>query len=256
MHVTSSKSVRLLGAVLGLGAVVAGATTTPSLLRATQEVVDVQPQWLRVDDSVRGLVRLNDRLTVSLYDSGLQVRRSGRVIFETVRSGSILSAGAGRVLGEGDDRAERIEWTVDSWHVVSLQVRGSRATYSGEMVGGPVTVPASVTIAPAGTGAAVTATVAGVDLVVLHTDRPQAPVGLTPALPDRGLARRAWWIPRAPAGAGAAGGPPVVAVMTSAVRGTRTVTAVRADSDVVVDLRHQGRAEIHGWSPTLRLEVR
>ncbi|HET7476934.1 MAG TPA: hypothetical protein VFJ97_13045 [Dermatophilaceae bacterium] len=250
MQITGSRSVRLLSVVLSVGALVAAATNGPGLLQAAQDVVDVQPQWLNVTPSVRGPVRLNAHVTVLLYSSGLQVRRDGRVVFETVRTGSILSVGAGRVDGEGADRVERVDWTQDSWHVTRLQLKGTTATYSGTLVGDRRGIPAWVSVTPSGSGVNITAASPGAELLVLHVERPQAALGIWPSLPARSLASRAWWVPRAAKGAAA------LPVMLSAVRGTRTITRVRADADVLLDLRHQGRGEIHAWAPALRLEIR
>lgn len=251
---TTSKSVRLLAAVLCLGAIVAAATTGPSLLRSTQSVVDVQPQLLEVDEGVKGLIRLSPDLTVSLYDSGLQVRRDGRVIFETVRIGSILSAGRGEVTGAGDQRAERVASSRDSWHVQSVQVAGSTATYSGPMLGSGPPLRAVLSVRPSGQGAQLRFSVPGAQFVAVHTERPQAPLGLVPALPDRSLSKSAWWV-ALPAGRGS------VPLMTSAVRGNRSTTtlvsgiATNAAPDLVLDLRHGGRGDLRVWAPELVLQV-
>jgi len=248
---TTSKSVRLLAVVLLLGSLVTAATTVPRLLRSEAAVVDVQPQLLRVDEIAKGVVPLGEGLTVSMYDSGLQVRRADRVIFETVRTGSVLSAGTGTVTGTGDSRKEEVVSTMDSLHILEVRTAGPSATYIGKVFGPDATVPSlpvSIRVTRVGRGFELEARARDADLLVLHTERPQAPVGVPPSSPGRTLAKNAWWLPRR------GGGP--VTVMTSASRGNRTTTALGTSADAVLDLRHDGRGEIHVWDRALRLQVR
>ncbi|HYN30198.1 MAG TPA: hypothetical protein VES95_10070 [Dermatophilaceae bacterium] len=236
-------------------------TWAPRLAARDIGVAPAEPSLLTVAPAAEGAVALGDGVTVELYRSGLRLRDREGVLADTVTRGAPVSALLGSVeedAEEGHPR-ERVGAALGSAGVDAVTTRpldpGRReAVYTGsvqgEVDGRPRSLPLTIAVAPvapvapAGAGALVRVTVPGADGLVLHLDSRPAVTGIPPALPDRNLRLRAWWL--SPAGNATA--------TFTWVLGSR-VGLGPAGAPRAVDLRPDGRIALHVWAPTATLSV-
>lgn len=227
-----------LAAALVLGLSVWG----PVWARGDLDVAQIPPGLLTVDAAARGQVTLGDGFTASMQPSGFRIARYDDVLLDTVTRGSLLSVLTGRSIGQSED----ITSSVSNLLVSSLAIRGAEAIWTGTAYGpGGVadhSVPVRVAAALDGTTVRVDISATGADGLVVHLDPRPATTGVPPALPERNLRKRAWWV---------TGTAPV---LFDNVLGAR-VGLDAAGAPRAVDLRPDGLLDLHAWSGDVVLTV-
>jgi hypothetical protein len=226
-------------AVLGLS------DRVPAWLGREGGMADVAPGMLVVDPQARGVATLGGGVTASLYESGLRLEHDDRILTETVIRGSLVSAVEGSVSGEGKDTRERVDHRFDHVRVRELRFLPGRATYLGEVSDGTDTLPLEIRIELAGPVVRIGVSVPRASALVVHLDHHPATTGIPPALPFRNLRRAAHWLAPDTGGSDPA---------FSTVLGTQ-VAIGPADVARGVDLRHDGRNDVHVWSGSAVLTV-
>ncbi len=225
-----------LCATLVLGLSVYG----PVWLRRDIGIAEVDPGLLLVDKVARGTVTFGDGYTVSLFASGLRIARYDDVMLDTVTSGSFVSA----VAGSERHHQETVTRDASNLHVTSLVLDDGTAVWSAVVHGsrGPTDDVHRVRVQASRSGATlrVAITVRGARGIVLHLDPRPATRGIPPALPDRNLRKRAWWVRTNDA-----------ALFTNVLGvriGLEAGTAARA-----IDLRPDGVLDLHAWASSVVL---
>lgn len=179
-----------LAAALGLVL----AVEWPHWARGDIGLVATAPGLLTVEAVARGEVTLGDGYTVAMQSSGLRVARGEGVMLDSVTRGAFLSAVTGSVTGH----RERVTAGLTNIQITSLEIRDGHAFWRGTAYadgtppdqGRRLLVDATL----AGHTVSVAFTVQGVDGLVVHLDPRPATTGLPPALPDRNLRLRGWWV--------------------------------------------------------------
>lgn len=213
----------------------------PAVLRTDIGLVKVDPGLLTVERSARGIATLGRGYTVGAYQSGFRVSASTGALVDTVTRGSPVSAIVGE-LGERDDHPlEHVGATLDHVRIEQVRIEPGRASYLGEVYGtvdgDPRTMPLRMVFLLTTAGVHVTAHVQGADAVVVHLDAMPATTGILPALPDRNLRLKGWWVLDQ-------GGEQ--RAFTSARRAVVGIgPAIRTRG---LDLRPDGRLDVHVWS--------
>jgi hypothetical protein len=206
----------------------------------------VPPGLLTVDPGAQGIATLGGGVTAAMYPSGLRLQRDEDILLETVIRGAPVSAVMGRVEGRGDERQEHVARALNHVHIESLQFLPGRAAYDGTVSDGEGrSLPLDLAIDLRGSVLQVTARVEGAQAVVVHLDSRPLTVGFPPVLPDDNLRRRAWWLAE-DSGATAA-------AFRTILRTTVTIGPEGVDRGL--DLRSDGRNDIHVWSATAALTV-
>lgn len=213
----------------------------PALLRTDIGLVKVDPGLLTVDESARGIATLGRGYTVAAYQSGFRVSASTGGLVDTLTRGSRVSAVIGE-LGEWDDHPlEHVDATLDHVRIDEARIEPGRAAYLGEVYGEvdnePRTMPLRMVFLLTTAGVHLTAHIEGADAVVVHLDAMPATTGLPPALPDRNLRNRGWWV------AAYDGEQQALTSARRAVVGVGPALQTRG-----VDLRPDGRLDVHVWS--------
>ena len=213
----------------------------PVVLRTDLGVVEVAPGLLTVDPTARGIATLGRGYTVAAYQSGFRVSASSGTLVDTITRGSPVSAVIGEV-GERDDHpVERVEASLDHVQIDEVRIEPGRAAYLGEVYGeldGETrTMPLRLTFLLTTAGVHVTAHIQGADAVVVHLDALPATTGLPPALPDRNLRKKGWWV------VPLSGEQRAFTSARRAVIGIGPATGTRG-----LDLRPDGRLDVHVWS--------
>ncbi len=226
-----------VSAALALGL----ATWVPVLLRTDIGLVRVSPGLLTVDKGARGIATLGRGYTVSAYGSGFRVSASSGPLVDTITRGSPVSAVIGRLEQGKDHPIEHVDATLDHVRIDDVRIEPGRAAYSGEVYdtvdGKERTMPLRLVFLLTTVGVHVTAHIQGADAVVVHLDAMPATTGIEPALPDRNLRTKGWWVVHS-AGEQRA--------FTSARRAIVGIgPAIRARG---LDLRPDGRLDVHVWS--------
>jgi len=213
----------------------------PGVLRTDVGLVRVGPGLLTVEQGARGIATLGRGYTVAAYQSGFRVSAASGPLVDTITRGSPVSAVIGD-LGQKDDHPlEHIDATLDHVRIDDVRIEPGRAAYSGEVYGDvdgrERTMPLRLVFLLTTVGVHVTAHIQGADAVVVHLDAMPATTGLEPALPDRNLRIKGWWVaPRAGQ----------QQAFTSA---RRTVVGIGpAVQTRGLDLRPDGRLDVHVWS--------
>lgn len=213
----------------------------PGVLRTDIGLVDVAPGLLTVDASARGIATLGRGYTVGAYQSGFRVSAASGTLVDTITRGSPVSAVVGEVEDRDDHPVEHVEASLDHVRIDEVRIEPGRAAYLGEVYGEvdgePRTMPLRLTFLLTTAGVHVTAHVQGADAVVVHLDTMPATTGLPPALPDRNLRTRGWWV--VPLG----GELRAFATARQAVVGIGPAIRTRG-----LDLRPDGRLDVHVWS--------
>ncbi|KGN34440.1 hypothetical protein N802_13450 [Knoellia sinensis KCTC 19936] len=214
----------------------------PGVLRTDVGLVEVDPGLLTVAPEARGIATLGRGYTVAAYQSGFRVSAASGPLVDTITRGSPVSAVVGD-LGERDEHpVENVHNSLDHVRIDEVRFEPGRAVYLGEVydaVGGRPTrgMPLRLTFLLTTAGVHVTAHAQGADAVVVHLDALPATTGLDPALPDRNLRKRGWWI------ANGAGEQRSFTSANRAVVGVGPAVQTRA-----LDLRPDGRLDVHVWS--------
>lgn len=241
-----SRSMVALVASLAALALLGLATNVPGWLGRGEGFVDVPPGLLRVEDDARGVATLGGGVTVSLYSDGLRISRDSSLLLQTVIGGSMLSAVEGSATTDSDGHTqERVTGRLDHVTITELVFLPGRATYFGTVGDGSRTLPLTLKIEAAGGVVRFGASVNGADGVVWHLNREPLTVGIRPGLPPVNLRNSATWVDP-----GAVEGRAVFTTLLGTDVGVGPQRVARG-----VDIRAQGRTDIHIWSDACFLTV-
>lgn len=241
-----SRSLVALVASLTALALLGLATTVPGWIGRDEGFVDVPPGLLRVSDNAKGVATLGGGLTVSLYADGLRLSRDSSLLLQTVIGGSMLSAVQGTATTDSDGRTqERVTRRFDNVTITELAFIPGRATYSGTVSDGSRSLPLTLRIESGGGVIRVGASVIGADGVVWHLNREPQTVGIRPGLPAVNLRNAATWVDP-----GAVEGRAVFSTLLGTDVGIGPQGVARG-----VDIRAQGRTDIHVWTDACFLTV-
>jgi len=233
--VASLAALALLGLVTGVPDRVAGGNGFES----------VTPGLLTVRPDARGVATLGGGVTVSLYPDGMRIRRGDGLLFQSVPGGSILSAVEGQVTRSAAATEEQVTRSLDNVRVDELVFLPGRATYFGSVYDGRRSLPMTLRVELAGPVVKLGANVNGADAVVWHIDHRPLTTGILPALPAVNLRGSAHWLaPDSLEG---------VAALTSSLGTDVGVGPQRVARGV--DVRHEGRTDVHVWSDAAFLTV-
>lgn len=228
------------------GALVLGLITyVPPLLGRDSGVAPTAPGLLQVAPDAVGVVTLGDGRAVRLDEGGMTLTHEADVLFQSVRGGSPVTALVGEVDGEGSERSESVDAALSNLEVTRLSISPGVARWTGELTEGERSMPVEIEVRYEEEVIALDVEVEGADGVIVHSIQDYRSIGRRPALPSTDLQRKAWW----------------VAEDTSADTGAyisyrQTEVAVGpGDADRAVDLRLQGRTDIHVWDPAAQISV-
>jgi hypothetical protein len=235
-----------LVASLGALALLGLTTSVPGWLGKGDGFVDVSPGLLKVAEGAKGVATLGGGVSVSLYSDGLRISRDNTLLLQTVIGGSMLSAVEGSATTDSDGQPrERVTRNYSNMTIKDLVFLPGRATYFGTVQDGGRTLPMRIRIESAGAVIRVGASVSGAAGVVWHLNREPLTVGIRPALPAVNLRNGAAWVdPSSLEGR---------AVFSTALGTDVGVGPQRAARGV--DIREQGRTDIHIWSGACSLTV-
>jgi len=245
----ASKSTRLLVAMLVAGVVFGAVVLTPRVWPRRAPMADVQPQMLVVRPGAKGQVDLGEGLAVSLFDDGLRVILGTHVIFQSVPLGSLVSAGRGALVPSGPGQREQVSSTLDNLEITRSHQVPAGVRYSGRLFDRTRSWPLTLTVSRPSRSAErvdLTVSVPGAQLLVLHSAREYLTFGLSPRLPAVNLRDKAWW-----AGGGSAknfSGAAYSTILGSTV-------GVLGGAPTGVDIRHNGRTDVHVWAPSVTMTV-
>lgn len=220
-------------------ALVLGLTSwVPRVLARDVGIVDVEPGLLEVAEGARGVQSLGAGLAVSLYDAGFRLSRSSEVLADTVTRGAPVVAMVGDVVEQGGSTRERVTGALTHVRVDAVTRVEETVVYAGIVHDEARTLPLRIELRAVDGRIRLDVNVPGADAVVVNLDWRPATTGIEPALPERNLKERAYWVE-----------PTVVDQPTFTwVLGTDvSVGPVRVPR--AVDLRQDGRIAVHVWSP-------
>ena len=241
-----SRSMVALVASLAALALLGLATNVPGWIGRGEGFVDVPPGLLTVNDDAKGVATLGGGVTVSLYSDGLRVSRDNTLLLQTVIGGSMLSAVEGSATTGGDGHTqERVTHRFDNVSITELDFLPGRATYFGTVGDGTRTLPLTLRIEAGGGVIRVGASVSGADGLVWHLNREPLTVGIRPGLPAVNLRKTANWVDPD-------------TIEGRAVFSTLLGTDVGVGPQRVargVDIREDGRTDIHVWTAACFLTV-
>lgn len=241
-----SRSMVALVASLAALALLGLATSVPGWFGRGEGFVDVPPGLLRVKDDAKGVATLGGGVTVSLYSDGLRISRDSSLLLQTVIGGSMVSAVEGSATTDADGHTrERVTRRFDNVTITELVFLPGRATYFGTVGDGSRTLPLTLKIEAAGGVVRFGASVNGADGVVWHLNREPLTVGIRPGLPSTNLRKTATWVDP-----GTLDGRAVFSTLLGTDVGVGPQRVARG-----VDIREQGRTDIHVWSDACSLTV-
>lgn len=240
-----SRSMVALVASLSALAVLGLATHVPRWLGGSHGFVSVTPGLLTVDAEARGVATLGGGVTVSLYPDGMRVMRGDEMLLQTVIGGSMLSAVDGRATGSGEHTEEQVDARLDNVRVTELVFLPGRATYFGEVFDSRRRLPFTLRVELAGPVVRLAVNVNGADGVVWHLDHEPLTTGIPPALPAVNLRGSTRWVSPSALGDQAA--------YTSSLGTNVGVGPQRVARGV--DVRSEGRTDVHVWSDAASLTV-
>lgn len=244
-----SWSMLALVASLAGAALIAAISWVPPLIGKDSGVRAVTPGLLTVADGAAGVITLGDGRAVSLSSSGLQITDGTDILYRTVRSGSPVSALKGSVEGAGEDDPgdprERVDEVLSNLTVDRVGVSPGVARYTGSVAAGGRSLPVVITVTYDGAWVRLYVDAQGADAVVLHGAEELGARGYPPALPDRRLSGRAWWVE------------PGIGRDTEVLTTDRRTDQALGPKGTVraVDLRRRGHTDLHAWGPVLDLSV-
>ncbi|MGL5817314.1 MAG: hypothetical protein ACRCYR_07110 [Phycicoccus sp.] len=242
----SEISLSMVALVVSLGAALMLGLTSwvPQVLARDIGISGVEPGLLEVAEGARGVQPLGAGLSVSLYDNGFRLARSSEVLADTVTRGAPVTALLGDVDDERDQPRERISTALTNVRLDARARVGDTVVYAGVVYGEGRTLPLRLELQAVGGRIRLDVNVPGADAVLVHLDWRPATTGIGPALPERNLKTRAFWVE-----------PTVVDQPAFTwVLGT-DVSIGPVQVPRAVDLRQHGRIAVHVWSPRAVLTV-
>jgi len=221
------------------GALVLGLTSwVPKVLARDIGVADVEPGLLEVAQTARGVQSLGAGLSVALYDSGFRLSRSSTVLADTVRSGAPVSAVFGSLSDSDGHPREDITSVLPHVRIDAVRRVKDTVVYSGVVHDTQRSLPMRIEFGPIDGRIRMDAAIPGADAVAIHLDWRPATTGIAPALPERNLKEKAYWVD-----------PTVVEQPAFTwVLGT-DVSIGPVQVPRAVDLRQDGRIAVHVWAP-------
>ncbi|MBR7741913.1 hypothetical protein KC207_01230 [Phycicoccus sp. BSK3Z-2] len=233
-------SLSMVSFVLSLvAALVLGLTSwVPRVLARDVGITDVQPGLLSVAQNARGVQSLGAGLTVGLYERGFRLSRGTTVLADTVTRGAPVVAMKGGLVEHEGHPSERITSALVDVSIDAVTRDGDAVTYSGVVSGPGEALPLRISFEPLAGRIRMDVRVRGADAVALSLDWRPATTGIAPALPERNLKSRAYWVD-----------PTVVQQPAFTwILGT-DVSIGPVSVPRAVDLRQDGRIALHVWSP-------
>jgi len=230
----------MLALVLSLsGALVLGLTSwVPRVMARGIGIVDVEPGLLEVAQGARGVQSLGAGLSVSLFTSGFRLARGSEVLADTVTRGAPVSAMFGSVSEGGEHPRETVTGVLSSVRIDAVRRVGDVVEYIGVVRDSSTSRPLRIKFEPTDGSIRMDVLVPAVDALAIHLDWRPATTGIAPALPERNLRERAYWVD-----------PTVIAQPAFTwVLGT-DVTIGPVQVPRAVDLRQDGRIAVHVWAP-------
>ena len=211
----------------------------PRVLARDIAVADVEPGLLQVAQAARGVQSLGAGLSVALYDSGFRLSRGSTVLADTVTRGAPVTAVFGTLDEVNGHPREDVTVRADARaHRRRAAGRGHRRSTAASSTTTRSSLPLRIEFEPIGGRIRMDAAVPGADAVAIHLDWRPATTGIAPALPERNLKERAYWVD-----------PSVVEQPAFTwVLGT-DVSIGPVQVPRAVDLRQDGRIAVHVWAP-------
>jgi len=230
----------MLALVVSLsGALVLGLTSwVPRVMARDIGIVDVEPGLLEVAQGARGVQSLGAGLSVSLFTSGFRLARGSEVLADTVTRGAPVSAMFGSVTEGGEHPRETVSGVLSTVRIDAVRRVGDVVEYIGVVRDSSTSRPLRIKFEPTDGSIRMDVLVPAVDALAIHLDWRPATTGIAPALPERNLRERAYWVD-----------PTVIAQPAFTwVLGT-DVTIGPVQVPRAVDLRQDGRIAVHVWAP-------
>lgn len=230
----------MLALVVSLsGALVLGLTSwVPRVMARDIGIVDVEPGLLEVAQGARGVQSLGAGLSVSLFTSGFRLARGSEVLADTVTRGAPVSAMFGSVTEGGEHPRETVSGVLSTVRIDAVRRVGDVVEYLGVVRDSSTSRPLRIKFEPTDGSIRMDVLVPAVDALAIHLDWRPATTGIAPALPERNLRERAYWVD-----------PTVIAQPAFTwVLGT-DVSIGPVQVPRAVDLRQDGRIAIHVWAP-------
>ncbi|MEO5610491.1 MAG: hypothetical protein ABIQ61_13330 [Ornithinibacter sp.] len=239
----SRSMVALVVSLVALG-VLGLSSWLPAAISNDIGVQDVEPGLFQVAQNARGVQSLGEGLSVSLYDRGFRLARGTTVLADTVTGGSPVVAVMGWV-GEVDGRQqEHVRTALNQTRIDAVSRSEDAVTYAGVVHDGVRSSPLRLRFTTSSGRVHMSVTVEGSSALYVNLDARPGTRGIAPALPERNLRKRAWWVD-----------PSVVQQPTFTwLLGTDVYMApVRVPR--AVDLRQDGRIVLHVWSSSAVVTV-
>jgi hypothetical protein len=233
-------SLSMLALVVSLSAaLVLGLTSwVPRVLARDIGVTDVEPGLLEVAQDTRGVQSLGAGLSVSLYSSGFRLARGSEVLADTVTRSAPVTAMFGSLREGGSHPREQVDAVLDHVRIDAVRRVGDVVEYLGVVHDSATSRPLRIKFEPTDGSIRMDVLVAGADSLAIHLDWRPATTGIAPALPERNLRQRAYWVD-----------PTVIAQPAFTwVLGT-DVSIGPVQVPRAVDLRQDGRIAVHVWAP-------
>ena len=230
----------MLALVLSLsGALVLGLTSrVPRVMARGIGIVDVEPGLLEVAQGARGVQSLGAGLSVSLFTSGFRLARGSEVLADTVTRGAPVSAMFGSVSEGGEHPRETVTGVLSTVRIDAVRRVGDVVECIGVVRDPATSRPLRIKVEPTDGSIRMDVLVPAVDALAIHLDWRPATTGIAPALPERNLRERAYWVD-----------PTVIAQPAFTwVLGT-DVTIGPVQVPRAVDLRQDGRIAVRVWAP-------
>ncbi len=216
----------------------------PQVLERDIGVSDVAPGLLEVAQGARGVQSLGAGLSVTLYDSGFRLARGSTVLADTVTRGAPVTAMMGSIEEVDGHPRERVTSTLMHVRIDAVTRVNDTVRYVGVVHDDTTSKPLRIDFQPIDGRIRMDAAVPGADAVAIHLDWRPATVGIAPALPERNLRERAYWVD-----------PTVVEQPAFTwVLGT-DVSIGPVQVPRAVDLRQDGRIAVHVWAPRVVVTV-
>ncbi len=233
-------SLSMVSLVLSLSAaLVLGLTSwVPQVLARDIGITDAEPGLLQVAQGAFGVQSLGAGLTVTLYDRGFRLSRGSTILADTVTKGAPVVALRG-TLDPGDEHPrEEVTRVYPAVSIDAVSRDGESVTYSGVVHDDADSLPMRITFEPTDGRIRMDVAVEGASAVTVNLDWRPATTGIAPALPERNLKAKAYWVD------------PTVTEQPAFtwILGT-DVSIGPVQVPRAVDLRQDGRIGIHVWSP-------